>query len=174
MDSFAGNDRRMVELKPGCRVHFVGIGGVGMSAVAELLVQLDCVVTGSDREASALTDRLGTLGIPVRIGHTEEAVRDADLVVHTSAAGTDNSELREARSKGIPTVRRADLLGQLTTGHRVVGVTGTHGKTTTTAMVGGVLEAAGLDPTVLVGGIVRGPERKPAAGLANAVGGRGR
>lgn len=159
MDSSAVNDSRMVELKPGCRVHFVGIGGVGMSAVAELLVQQDCVVTGSDREASALTDRLGTLGIPVRIGHMEEAVRDADLVVYTSAAGTDNSELREARSKGIPTVRRADLLGRLTTGRRVVGVTGTHGKTTTTAMVGGVLEAADLDPTVLVGGIVRGPER---------------
>lgn len=159
MDSSAVNDSRMVELKPGCRVHFVGIGGVGMSAVAELLVRQDCVVTGSDLEASSATDRLRTLGIPVRIGHSAEAVRDTDLVVYTSAAGTDNSELREARSRGIPTVRRADLLGRLTTGHRVVGVTGTHGKTTTTAMVGRVLEAAGLDPTVLVGGIVRGPER---------------
>lgn len=149
----------MVELKPGRRIHFVGIGGVGMSAVAELLVQQKCVVTGSDREASALTDRLGTIGIPVRIGHTAEAVRDSDLVVYTSAAGPDNPEVREARSKGIPTVRRADLLGQMTSGHRVVGVTGTHGKTTTTAMAGGILEAADLDPTVLVGGIVRGPER---------------
>ncbi len=148
----------MVKLKPGCRVHFVGIGGVGMSAVAELLFQQEYVVTGSDRETSALTDRLGMLGIPVQIGHTMEAVKNVDLVVYTPAAGPDNSELTEARSKGIPTIKRAALLGQLTAGHRVVGVTGTHGKTTTTAMVGGVLEAAGLDPTVLVGGIVRGPE----------------
>ena len=149
----------MLKLKPGCRVHFVGIGGVGMSAVAELLFRQKCIVTGSDREASALTDRLGSMGIPVRIGHTPEAVEDTDLVIYTPAAGPENVELKEARSRGIPTVRRASLLGQLTAGHRVVGVTGTHGKTTTTAMVGEVLEAAGLDPTVLVGGIVRGTER---------------
>ncbi len=148
----------MVKLKPGCRVHFVGIGGVGMSAVAELLFQQECVVTGSDREASALTDRLGLLGVPVQIGHTVDAVRNVDLVVYTPAAGPENPELAEARSKGIPTIKRAAILGQLTAGRRVVGVAGTHGKTTTTAMVGGVLDAAGLDPTVLVGGIVRGPE----------------
>ena len=149
----------MLKLKPGCRVHFVGIGGVGMSAVAELLFQQECIVTGSDREASALTDRLGSLGIPVQIGHTSEAVESADLVVYTPAAGPENRELKEARTQGIPTVKRAAILGELTAGRRVVAVTGTHGKTTTTAMVGGVLEAAGLDPTVLVGGIVRGPER---------------
>ncbi len=149
----------MLKLKPGCRVHFVGIGGVGMSAVAELLFRQKCIVTGSDREASALTDRLGSMGIPVRIGHTPEAVEDTDLVIYTPAAGPENVELKRARSRGIPTVKRASLLGQLTAGHRVVGVTGTHGKTTTTAMVGEVLEAAGLDPTVLVGGIVRGTER---------------
>lgn len=149
----------MLKLKPGCRVHFVGIGGVGMSAVAELLFQQKCIVTGSDREASALTDRLGSLGIPVRIGHASEAAENTDLVVYTPAAEPENVELKRARSRGIPTVKRASLLGQLTAGRRVVGVTGTHGKTTTTAMVGGVLEAAGLDPTVLVGGIVRGPER---------------
>ncbi|MDE3258079.1 MAG: UDP-N-acetylmuramate--L-alanine ligase [Gemmatimonadota bacterium] len=149
----------MLKLKPGCRVHFVGIGGVGMSAVAELLFQQKCIVTGSDREASALTDRLGSLGIPVQIGHASEAAENTDLVVYTPAAEPENVELKRARSRGIPTVKRASLLGQLTAGHRVVGVTGTHGKTTTTAMVGGVLEAAGLDPTVLVGGIVRGPER---------------
>lgn len=148
----------MLKLKQGCRVHFVGIGGVGMSAVAELLFRQKCIVTGSDRETSVLTDRLGSMGIPVRIGHTPEAVEDTDLVIYTPAAGPENIELKEARSRGIPTVKRAALLGQLTAGHRVVGVTGTHGKTTTTAMVGGVLEAAGLDPTVLVGGIVRDTE----------------
>lgn len=149
----------MLKLKPGCRVHFVGIGGVGMSAVAELLFRQKCIVTGSDREASALTDRLGSMGIPVQIGHTPEAVEDTDLVIYTPAAGPENIELKEARSRGIPTVKRASLLGQLTAGHRVVGITGTHGKTTTTAMVGEVLESAGLDPTILVGGIVRGTER---------------
>ncbi|MDE3000578.1 MAG: UDP-N-acetylmuramate--L-alanine ligase [Gemmatimonadota bacterium] len=150
---------RILKRKTGSRVHFVGIGGVGMSAIAELLFQQDCMVTGSDREASALTDRLETLGIPVQIGHTPEAVENADLVVYTPAAGPENRELQAARSKGIPAVKRADILGQLTAGHRIVGVTGTHGKTTATAMVGAVLEAAGLDPTVLVGGIVRGTER---------------
>ncbi len=162
MDCCAVSDSvlsRILKRKPGCRVHFVGIGGVGMSAVAELLFQQECIVTGSDREASALTDRLAMLGIPVQIGHTPEAVDNADLVVYTPAAGPENRELQVARSKGIPTVKRANLLGQLTAGHRVVGVTGTHGKTTATAMAGAVLEAAGLDPTVLVGGIVRGPER---------------
>lgn len=162
MDCCAVSDSvlsRILNRKQGCRVHFVGIGGVGMSAVAELLFHEECIVTGSDREASALTDRLGMLGIPVQIGHTPEAVENADLVVYTPAAGPENRELQEARSKGIPTVKRARLLGQLTAGRRVVGITGTHGKTTATAMVGAVLEAAGLDPTVLVGGIVRGPER---------------
>lgn len=162
MDCCAVSDRvlsRDVKLQPGCRVHFVGIGGVGMSAVAELLLQQECIVSGSDREATGLTDRLRAVGIPVRIGHASEAVENADLVVYTPAAGPENRELKAARSRGIPTVKRAALLGHLTAGHRVVGVTGTHGKTTTTAMVGAVLEAAGLDPTVLVGGIVRGPER---------------
>ena len=142
-----------------------------MSAVAELLFRQKCIVTGSDRETSALTDRLGSMGIPVQIGHTSEAAENTDLVVYTPAAGPENIELKEARSRGIPTVKRAALLGQLTAGHRVVGVTGTHGKTTTTAMVGGVLEAAGLDPTVLVGGIVRGTESnlRPGSGTLWAV-----
>lgn len=130
-----------------------------MSAVAELLCQQECIVTGSDREASALTERLASIGIPVQIGHASEAAENTDLVVYTPAAGPENVELKRARSRGIPTVKRATLLGQLTAGQRVVGITGTHGKTTTTAMAGGILEAAGLDPTVLVGGIVRGTER---------------
>lgn len=130
-----------------------------MSALAEFLHQRGCLVTGSDRQASALTDHLAKLGIPVQIGHSAGAVGDVAGVIYTAAVSFDNPELQAARERGIPTLKRAELLGRLTEGHRVVGVTGTHGKTTTTAMVGTVLEAAGLDPTVLVGGVVRGEER---------------
>jgi UDP-N-acetylmuramate--alanine ligase len=135
-----------------------------MSALAEFLHQKGCLITGSDRQASELTGNLTDLGIPVRIGHSAEGVGDVDGVIYTAAASADNPELEAARRRGIPLLRRAELLGQLTQGHRVVGVTGTHGKTTTTAMVGAVLEAAGLDPTVLVGGVVRGPEHNLRVG----------
>ena len=148
----------MMDLKAGTRIHFVGIGGVSMSALAELLHRRGCRVTGSDRQASELTDRLEAMGIGVQIGHTAGAVGDAECVVYNSAASSDNPELLAARARGIPLLRRAEFLGHLSAAHRTVAVAGTHGKTTTTAMVGAVLEAAGQDPTVLVGGVVRGPE----------------
>ncbi len=135
-----------------------------MSALAEFLQQKGCWVTGSDRQTSEQTDRLAELGIPVQIGHSAGAVGDADAVVYTSAAPLDNPELQAARQRGIPLLKRAELLARLAQGHRVIGITGTHGKTTTTAMIGAVLEAAGLDPTVLVGGVVRGPERNLRVG----------
>ena len=154
----------MVELMPSTRVHFVGIGGVGMSALAELLHIRGCVVKGTDRQASELTDRLEKLCVAVQIGHSAEAVGDADCLVYTPAVGEDHPELQMARARGVPVFKRADLLGALTQDQRVVGVSGTHGKTTTTAMVGAVLEAAGEDPTVLVGGVVQGVERNLQVG----------
>lgn len=142
----------------------MGIGGIGMSALAELLHHRGYAVTGSDRQASEMTGHLAGLGVEVRIGHAPEAVVDADAVVYTPAVGPDNPEVLEAERRGIPVLKRAALLGHLARGQRVVGVTGTHGKTTTTAMVGCVVEAAGLDPTVFVGGVVRGLERNVRRG----------
>lgn len=148
----------MTEFKAGTRVHFVGIGGVSMSALAEWLHRRGCRVSGSDRHASGLTRRLQSLGIRVYIGHAAEHVGDADCVIYTSATAPDNVERKAAQVQGIALVRRAELLGHLTAAHPTVCVAGTHGKTTTTAMTGAVLTAGGLDPTVLVGGVVQGLE----------------
>lgn len=148
----------MVEIKAGLRVHFVGIGGVSMSALAEWLHDRNCHVSGSDRQASALTDRLKTLGITVQIGHSAHNIQNADLLVYTSATDAENPERQAATQQTIPQVRRAELLGYLTQQQPTICIAGTHGKTTTTAMVGAVLEAGGHDPTILVGGIVQGIE----------------
>ena len=136
------------------RVHFIGIGGVGMSALAELLHHRGYEVTGSDREASDLTLRAERLGMTVRIGHAAEAVTRADIVIHTAAIDDDNAEIVAARERGLPVIRRADLLGEVTRGKQLVAVAGTHGKTTTTAMMTSICVSAGLDPTALIGGTV--------------------
>lgn len=154
-----GSSVDALEFEAGTRVHFVGIGGVSMSALAELMHHRGHTVTGSDKQASELTDRLGAMGLGIHIGHTAEAVEDTDMVVYTSAASDENPEILRAREDHIPLMKRSEFLGRLTAGKRLVGVAGTHGKTTTTAMVGAVLEAADLDPTVLVGGLVTGNEQ---------------
>lgn len=146
----------MAVFDAGTRVHFVGIGGIGMSALAELLAARGCLVSGSDRQASPMTRRLAQLGIPIQIGHAPQAVRQADCVVYTSATDADNPERRAARERGIPLLRRAELLGHITQAHPTICIAGTHGKTTTTAMIAEMLTAAGWQPTVLVGGIMRG------------------
>lgn len=148
----------MVDIQPGMHVHFVGIGGVSMSALAELLHHRGCRVSGSDRQASALTNRLKTLGISVYIGHAAEHIQDADMLVYTSATDVQNPERIAATQQNIVQVRRAELLGFLTEQNFTICIAGTHGKTTTTAMVGAILEAGGLDPTILVGGVVQGIE----------------
>jgi UDP-N-acetylmuramate--alanine ligase len=137
------------------RLHFVGIGGAGMSALAELLVERGHEVSGCDRQVGPVTERLVALGVDVRIGHGDHAPRDAALVV-TSAVPADHPELAAARSRGQTVVRRAELLGSVMDGMRGIAVAGTHGKSTTTTMIGAILETAGLDPTVLVGGRIRG------------------
>lgn len=133
--------------------HFIGIGGAGMSALAWLLHKRGGRVTGSDRSESAVTSRLQQAGIPIAIGHDAQNVGQADLVVATAAVHDDNVEIQEARRRAIEIVSRAEMLGRVMADYRVrIGIAGTHGKTTTTAMVGAVLMEAGLDPTVLVGG----------------------
>ncbi len=134
------------------RVHFVGIGGVGMSGIAEVLHNLGYDVSGSDRSESATTRRLAGLGIRVDLGHAVEHVENADAIVVSSAIRADNPELLAARQRRIPVVPRAEMLGELMRFRRGIAVAGTHGKTTTTSLVASVLAEAGLDPTFVIGG----------------------
>jgi UDP-N-acetylmuramate--alanine ligase len=137
------------------QVHFVGIGGIGMSGIAEVLLNLEFGVSGSDRQTSPITDRLAGLGAVIHEGHSAEHVRGADVVVISSAVKPDNPEVTAAETLGIPVIRRAEMLGELMRMKRGVAVAGTHGKTTTTSMTGLVLQAGGLDPTLIVGGQLR-------------------
>lgn len=137
------------------RLHFVGIGGAGMSALAELLLERGHAVSGCDRQAGPVTERLAGLGVEVTIGHGDHAPADAALIV-SSAVPHDHPELVAARARGQTVLRRAELLGAVMDGMRGIAIAGTHGKSTTTAMAGAILDAAGRDPTVLVGGRIRG------------------
>ena len=145
----------MAELMRGVSaVHFVGIGGAGMCALAEILLRQGFAVGGSDLVASAATRRLTRLGAAVRPGHAAEAVGDADLVVASSAIDAGNVELAAARARRVPVVARGELLAALMHGRHGVAVAGSHGKTTTAGLVAAALTAAGLDPTFLIGGTV--------------------
>ena len=134
------------------RIHFVGVGGIGMSGIAELLANLGYRVSGSDAKVSESTERLAALGVDISIGHRAGNVGDVDVVVFTSAARVDNPELTEARSRRIPVIPRAELLGELMRLRFGIAVAGAHGKTSTTSMIALVLERAGLDPTAVIGG----------------------
>ncbi|MHB1544182.1 MAG: UDP-N-acetylmuramate--L-alanine ligase [Gammaproteobacteria bacterium] len=134
------------------RIHCVGIGGTGMNGVAEVLHNLGYEVSGSDRETSRTTERLSALGIPVVIGHRAEAVANADVVVISSAIGTDNVELEAARARRIPIIPRAEMLAELMRFRYGIAVAGSHGKTTTTALIASILVEAGEDPTFVIGG----------------------
>ncbi len=135
-------------------VHFVGIGGIGMSGIAEILRSLDFDVSGSDLKASDVTRRLEGLGVRVDVGHRAENVRGTDVVVVSSAVRPDNPEVLEARARNTPVIQRAEMLAELMRLKHGVAIAGSHGKTTTTSLVATVLRAAGLDPTVVVGGKV--------------------
>ncbi len=135
-------------------VHFVGIGGIGMSGIAEIMIRIGYTVQGSDVKASANTERLEKLGARIFIGHEGSHVEGASALVYSTAVKQDNPELIAARERRLPLVRRAEMLAELMRLQFSVGVAGTHGKTTTTSMVAAVLDAGGLDPTVVNGGII--------------------
>jgi UDP-N-acetylmuramate--alanine ligase len=135
-------------------IHFVGIGGIGMSGIAEILHNLGYSVQGSDKATSANVRRLSDLGIAVRIGHDPTAIGEAGVVVVSSAIHADNPEVRAARERHIPVVRRAEMLAELMRLKWSIAVGGTHGKTTTTSLVAALLEKARFGPTVINGGII--------------------
>jgi UDP-N-acetylmuramate--alanine ligase len=138
------------------RVHFVGIGGVGMSGIAEVLKNLGYEVGGSDLRESETTRRLRSLGIDVHIGHSKENLKKADVVVISSAVSEYNPEVEEARRMDIPVIPRAEMLAELARMKNSVLIAGAHGKTTTTSLVASVLGEGGFDPTVVIGGKLRG------------------
>jgi UDP-N-acetylmuramate--alanine ligase len=135
-------------------VHFVGIGGIGMSGIAEIMLRIGYVVQGSDARASANTERLAQLGAKIFIGHDAAHVAGASAVVYTTAVKADNPELAAARDQRLPLVRRAEMLAELMRLQFSVAVGGTHGKTTTTSMIACLMDAGGMDPTVVNGGII--------------------
>jgi len=135
-------------------IHFVGIGGIGMSGIAEVLCNLGYTVQGSDASESGNVARLREKGVKVSVGHKAENVDGADVVVVSTAIKRDNPELMAARAQRIPVVRRAEMLAELMRLKSCVAIAGTHGKTTTTTMVATLLDAGGLDPTVINGGII--------------------
>jgi UDP-N-acetylmuramate--alanine ligase len=138
------------------RLHFVGAGGVGMSGLAEiLLLSTPLEISGCDRERGENTDRLTALGAKIAYEHDEAHVEQADLVVISAAIAESSPEVQAARRKGIPVIRRAEMLAEIMRLKQGIGVAGTHGKTTTTSLTGMVLTEAGFDPTIVVGGRVR-------------------
>jgi UDP-N-acetylmuramate--alanine ligase len=136
-------------------IHLIGIGGTGMSGIAELLLNLGYKVTGSDLATTEVTERLAGLGGEILLGHAAANVQDADVVVYSSAVKPDNPEMQQARRLGVPVIPRAEMLAELMRMKYGIAVGGAHGKTTTTWLVGLVMAAAGLDPTVVVGGRLR-------------------
>jgi UDP-N-acetylmuramate--alanine ligase len=136
-------------------VHFIGIGGSGLSAIARLLLESGYTVSGSDRVMSPFADELRKAGATVYIGHHARNLEGADWVVRSSAVTDDNPEFKAARQAGIPVYKRADFLGELMSDKTGIAIAGTHGKTTTTAMTAWMLRDLGRDPSFIVGGVIQ-------------------
>ncbi len=153
------------------RVHFIGVGGIGMSALAHVLLDKGVQVSGSDAHASRLTEELAARGMRFSVGQRAENIADnhPNLIVLTAAVKEDNPELQAARASEIPLIKRAELLGQLMNAGKGIAVAGTHGKTTTTAMIAYAMSAAGADPTFLVGGVVQNLGRNGRLGAGEYI-----
>lgn len=134
------------------KIHFVGIGGIGMSGIAEILWSRGFTISGSDKQLSDTTRRLESLGMTIYEGHSAENIKDIDVLVYSSAVITDNPEVQEAISRKIPVIKRAEMLAECMRMQYGIGIAGTHGKTTTTSLVGLVLTEGKVDPTIIVGG----------------------
>lgn len=134
------------------KVHFVGIGGIGMSGIAEILLNRGFQISGSDRATSDVTQHLSDLGVQIYEGHSADNLKDCDVLVYSSAVSLDNPEVAAAIERKIPVIKRSEMLAECMRMHYGIGIAGTHGKTTTTSMVGLVLTESGIDPTIIVGG----------------------
>lgn len=138
------------------KIHFVGIGGIGMSGIAEILLNKGFEVSGSDLNLTEVTNRLAELGAKIYEGHSADNVKDVDVLVYSSAVVPDNPEVRAAADRNIPIIKRAEMLAETMRMQYGIGIAGTHGKTTTTSMVGLTLTEGGIDPTIIVGGKLSG------------------
>lgn len=138
------------------KVHFVGIGGIGMSGIAEILLSRGFEISGSDKAMTEITQRLESLGIKIYTGHSADNVKDVDVLVYSSAVSVDNPEVQAAIEKKIPIIKRSEMLAECMRMQYGIGIAGTHGKTTTTSMVGLILTAGNIDPTIIVGGRLSG------------------
>ena len=151
-------------------IHFLGIGGVGMSGLAELLHVQGYRVSGSDLVEGATVERLRRLGVPVTLGHDEANIGDADVLVYSSAIRGNNPELREAEQRKIPVIPRAEMLAEVMRLQDGIAVAGSHGKTTTTSLIVHLLDAAGLDPTAVIGGrVIARPDAAASSTLVGAL-----
>ncbi len=142
-------------LGPGVRIHFMGIGGIGMSGLAGICLEQGCIVSGCDTKLNSLAHRLQERGASISIGHSADHIdEDADILVYSSAVRSEEPELKAARSRSIRTLSRGELLAELCIGRRLIGIAGAHGKTTTSGMASQLLTTAGWDPTIVVGGMM--------------------
>lgn len=151
------------------RYHLIGIGGIGMSGIAHLLLACGFKVSGSDNRLSAATKDLEGLGAKVFIGHSPENIKDVDVVIYSSAIKDDNPEIKEARRRGLSVIKRAQALAELMRDKTVIAVTGSHGKTTTTSLIAYLLLQAGLTPTVAIGGILKNIDTNACLGTENTL-----
>jgi UDP-N-acetylmuramate--alanine ligase len=138
------------------KIHFVGIGGIGMSGIAEILLSQGFKISGSDKSLSEITQRLSELGVEIYEGHSRDNLKDVDVLVYSSAVSLDNPEIQAAIDRKIPVIKRAEMLAECMRMKYGIGIAGTHGKTTTTSMIGLTLTEGELDPTIIVGGKISG------------------
>ena len=152
------------------KVHFVGIGGIGMSGIAELLINIGFTVSGSDLHDSEIIQNLKSKGAEIFKGHRTSNMNGCEVMVYSSAVPQDNPELIAGRDRGIPIIKRAEMLGELIALKQTsIGVGGTHGKTSTSSMVGALLSHAGLDPTLVVGGLVKNIDTNSQLGAGDLI-----
>ena len=141
-------------MKINSKIHFIGISGIGMSGIAELMLDKGYLIQGSDISVNENTKRLKTKGIKFFLGHNKKNIKNAQTVVYSSAIKKNNPEIKEAYIKKIPVLSRADMLSELMKNKKSIAIAGSHGKTTTTSLVGNIFNEAGLDPTIVNGGII--------------------
>ena len=152
------------------KIHFVGIGGIGMSGIAELLINLGFSISGSDINKTEITEKLTSNGANIFLDHNASNIRDAEVLVYSSAVTKNNPEIIEAQKKNIPIIKRAEMLGELIALKETsIGVSGTHGKTSTSSMIGALLSYAKIDPTMVVGGLVKNLDSNEKLGSGNLI-----